>query len=172
MTKSDGRDAKGKIMCEMRKTRARKDFGEWKHATGGLPEWPMGVMLVQEAFKEYDFQEVATLILLFTKIAALVLQTPQGVVRCLMGARLYYDATNVVGGDPLCPGVTDEDMFPSLLLPYLPRVLGLSDIELCGPDVRSEIKGAVARDRQLAARIDQLTQEGANPITLRSRCRI
>jgi hypothetical protein len=79
-----------------------------------------------------------------------------------MGVPLYYDIMNVVGRGPLCPGVTDEEFFPSLLLPYLPLVLGLSDIELRGPDVRSKIKGAVARNRQLAARIDTLAEDGAN----------
>jgi hypothetical protein len=95
---------------------------------------------MREAFVEYDFQEVADLIRLLTQVAALVLQTPQGIVRCLMGAPLYRDTMLVAGEGPICPGVTDEDFFPSLLLPYLPHVLGLSDIELFGPDVRSKIK--------------------------------
>jgi hypothetical protein len=118
-------------------------------------------MLIQEAFAEYDFQDVAVLVRLFTKIAELVLRTPQGVVRYLMGAPLYYNTTHAAGVDPPCPGITDEGFFPTMLLPYMPRVLGISDIELCAPDVRSRIKVAVARNSQLAARVDQLTEEGA-----------
>jgi hypothetical protein len=89
VNKLGGRDAKGKIMCEMRRTYAENQDGAWQYVTDGLPEWPAGVMLIREAFNDYDFQEVATLIRLFTKLAELVLRTTQGVVRCFVGAPLY-----------------------------------------------------------------------------------
>jgi hypothetical protein len=80
----------------------------------------------------------------------------------LMGAPLYHDTEMVVGSEPMRPGVTRADFFPSVFLPYLPRILGLNDIDLCGPEVRSMIIAAASRNRKLAARIAQLSEQARN----------
>jgi hypothetical protein len=77
-----------------------------------------------------------------------------------MGAPLYHDAEMVVGGEPSYPGVARADFFPSVFLPYMPRILGLYDIDLCGPEARSLIIAAVARNQKLAAQIAQLSEKG------------
>jgi hypothetical protein len=77
-----------------------------------------------------------------------------------MGAPVYHDAEMVVGGEPWCPGVKRGDFFPSTFLPYLPRILSLNDIDLCGPEARSMIITAALRNRELAARISQLSEQG------------
>jgi hypothetical protein len=144
----------------MRVTYTDNRNGDMKHEVNGFPSWPMGVVLMREAFLEHDFEAVAKLIQLFAKIAELVLRTPQGVIRYLMGAPLYYDTMSAVGFHPPRPGLTDEGLVFCTHFPYVPRILGLSDIELCGPDAWSRISGAVARNMLLSVRISRLNEGG------------
>jgi hypothetical protein len=133
------------------------NFGLWHAVKNGFPAWPTDVALIQEAYEDRSFQEVGELITMLTSVAEIILRNLMGLMRYLMGAPLYHDTETLVGSEPYCPCVAKYDFFPSMLLPYLPRILHLSDIDLRGPEARSLIAQAASRIRQLAIRIEQIS---------------
>jgi hypothetical protein len=159
---TDGRGYDDKSRIRMCETHTTNDFWAWRAVKLGFPEWPMGVVLVQEANDDCNFQEVAELIQMLAKVAEIIFRTPTGIMRYLMGASLYHDTEMAVGSEPICPGVTRADFFPSMFLQYMPRVLGLYDVDLCGPEARSLIITAASHNRKLAAWIAQLSEKGRN----------
>jgi hypothetical protein len=160
MIATEGRGYDDRSRVRMCKTNTANDFGVWRTVEQGLPEWPLGAALIQEAFERCDFQEVEELVQMFTKVAEIILRTSVGTMRYLMGAPLYHDTEMVVGSEPSCPSVTWNDFFPSLLLPYMPRIPGLHDIDLCGPEARSLGATAASHNQKMAARIAPLAEQG------------
>jgi hypothetical protein len=160
MSATDARGYNDESRFQMCRAHTSNDVGAWRAVEIGFQEWPKGVVLVQEAYEDYNFREVAELIKMLTKVAEVILRTHMGIMRYLVGAPLYHDAEMVVGSEPRCPGVTRADFFPSMVLPYMLHILGLNGIDLCGPEARSMIKTAASRDQKSAAWIAQLSEQG------------
>jgi hypothetical protein len=59
MSATDGRGYDDKSRNRMCQTHTTCDFGAWRAVKFGLPQWPMGAILVQEAYDDCNFLEVA-----------------------------------------------------------------------------------------------------------------
>jgi hypothetical protein len=116
-----------RAMCE---TDIMLSLGVWENV-GALPAWPYGLVQMQRAAKVNEFEELADLITVLTDIAGLVLRTPQGAVRYLTGAALRYNTALLDQEARGTVGATQEGFtFPAESIPYLPRILGLEDVDV------------------------------------------
>jgi hypothetical protein len=139
---------------EMRRTTIGNAHGVWTQVND-LPAWPYGLVQIQFASSEGDYEDLAALLQILIKVAQLVLRSPQTTRRRLMGAPLRLDTLSLVDVDAgVGPGVTPGPFYvPKEYVPYLPHVLGLEDIDLCVENSTNIVDAAARKQLVLAVLI-------------------
>jgi hypothetical protein len=137
----------GAEVFEMPRTIVGKTRGVWTQVNS-LLAWSYGLPQLQIAASADSFGDwtgLADLMQLFIQAGQLVLRSPQGACGCLMGAPLRQNTLRrsrwMTAGD---------FVFPTECFPYLPHILGLEDIDLCGNDATTVVNAAARKQLQLA----------------------
>jgi hypothetical protein len=156
---SNGDDPSGVHVFDMRPTPVHNELGR-RREIETVPEWPMGVTLLQYCAVENEWGDFAEVHDLFVSMAQAVLRTQEGVYAYLTGSPLYLNTLglNLPAGQG--PGVADEFVFPMDSFPYLTPVLGMQDIDLCGSNVTEMVDQAAGQAFEMA---DAFRNEPSEP---------
>jgi hypothetical protein len=158
----------------VRRTYITNENGAWKHAQN-LSQWPHGLVPLQFAATDHDRRRLAELMRLIIRAADLVLRTPQGVRRYLVGAPLCFDNISRAEAGLPCPGLTNGAfVFPTMYFPYLSYVLGVDDIDLCSEDAWATVDAASRHAMQLTGIIARDNNERSEYVkdSLQNLCRL
>jgi hypothetical protein len=111
-----------------------------------VPIWPLGATLIQYCFINNEWQNLADVLDLFIRTAQAVLRTKEGAYAYLVGSPMYHNTLALKLPAGHGPGITkDEFVFPIERFPYLPHILGINDIDLCGPNLAEIVDNAAQR---------------------------
>jgi hypothetical protein len=161
---SQGISSEGEQEFAMQPVQINNPLGAWGDVTE-IPNWPMGCIIVMSAFDNGDWGRMGETMLHILNVAKAVLRTRAGVTAYLKGEPLFQDTARLNLPAGTGPENADGDwMFPCLQFPYLTHVLGLQDIDLCGPDLEYNLnEGAKSALQWVDAIRCELEDGGKSP---------
>jgi hypothetical protein len=107
--------------------------GKWDEIVN-VPNWPMGSVTIMSAFEGGEWIRMADAMIHLVAIAKTILRAREGAAAYFKGGALFHDTMQLDLPEGDVQERTDGDRFfhyDQML--YLTHVLGLHDVDLCGP---------------------------------------